>query len=71
MPHKMDSERIGCSHSDKAFGPLPVGGHVATGQPFICRDCGLEGAHGFVTMVSVDFDKVRQKKAEGGFNVPR
>lgn len=71
MPHKMDSERVGCSHSDKAFGPLPRGSHVSSGQPFICRNCGEEGTHHIVTMVSVDFDQVRQKKAEGGFHVAR
>lgn len=64
MPvNKMDSERVGCSCSDKAFGPPRAGG-----QPYICRTCGEEGTVAIVTWTSMDYDRLRAKKQEGGFN---
>ena len=66
MVNKMDSERVGCSHGDKAYGP----GH-AHGQDFICRLCGEEGHETVNTFPSVDFFTVKHKKDQGGFNVPR
>lgn len=69
MVHKMDSERVGCSHSDKAYGD--VGDILKREQQYICRDCGEEGTVLGVTWPSGDYNKLRSKKEQGGFSVPR